>query len=330
MKSYQSRINRFRIRVSIIWAIFLVVSCWIFMSVAIAGEYPSKPIRLIYPFPAGSSGDIASRLLADEASKVLGVVIPVTNVAGGDGTIGGAEVAHAKPDGYTLGSLTPTAAIYQPFFSKLTYETSDFLPICQFTLLPILLVSNAERPFKTAAEFVEYAKKHEGELVAGHPGDRSGPHLSLMAFLDTFGIKMKIIPFKGIAPSLASCVGGHVDIVPASLAATIPYRDAGKLRILVLFAKERVKILPDVPVVGELGVKMFPQIWTGLFAPKGTPEEILQKLYKAFGQAAQSETFLEKMAKIKQPAEFLDHKDFAERIASDIEFIRDFSAKHKK
>jgi tripartite-type tricarboxylate transporter receptor subunit TctC len=331
MISYNKPLKYLRIGMGMGAAILGVVTLLVFLPIATAGEYPVKPIRLIYPWPAGSSGDIVTRLLAEEASKLLGGSIGVTNVTGGQGTIGTGQVAQAKPDGYTLGSLPIGPAVTQPIFSKeLSYKTSDLIPICQFTFLPMLLVANAERPFKTAAELIDYAKKHQGEIVYGHPGEGSVPYLSMVAFLDTFGIKMKAIPFKGLAPALAACVGGHVDVAPSSVAAVVTYRDAGKIRILALFDKNRLSALPDVPTVEEIGVKVYPQIWTGIFAPKGTPEGILQKLYAAFGKAAQSKPFLDGMAKAKQPVQFLDHKAFSEKIAKNVNFFSDFVAKQKK
>lgn len=331
MDSYGKPLKCFGMGTGVVLTIFFIVTYFLFLPIATAGEYPTKPIRLIYPWPAGSSGDIATRLLAEEANKLLGGSIGVTNVTGGQATIGTEQVAHAKPDGYTLGSLPIGPAVTQPIFSKeLPYKTSDLIPICQFTFLPMLLVANAERPFKTAHEFIDYAKKHQGEMVYGHPGEGSVPYLSVVAFLDTFGIKMKAMPFKGLAPALAACVGGHVDVAPSSVAAVVPYRDAGKIHLLGLFDKNRLSALPDVPTVEEIGVKVYPQVWTGIFAPRGTPEAILERLYTVFGKATQSQTFLDGMAKVKQPVQFLDHKAFSEKIAKDVNFFTDFVAKQKK
>ena len=256
---------------------------------ALAGDYPSKPIRMIYPFPAGSGGDIGTRIFADAASKALGQPVKVSNVTGGRATIGAAKVAQAKKDGYEIGSLPIGPAVTQPIFSaKLPYGTEDLQPICQFTYLPIVLVAGAHTPYKTTKALIAYAKKHPGEVKYAHPGLGTVPFFMLRSLETESAIEMKGVPFKGLRPGITAAVGGHVDIALAVLGPAMGLQKGGKLSILGLFAGERSKLAPDVPTVEEDGVATYPQLWTGIFAPKGIEPAALKRLEEAFAEAAKS------------------------------------------
>ncbi len=311
----------------------MVVSGMLMFSVsspALAGDYPSKPIRMIYPFPAGSGGDIATRIFADAASKALGQPVKVSNVTGGRATIGAAKVAQAKKDGYEIGSLPIGPAVTQPIFSaKLPYGTEDLEPICQFTYLPIVLVAGAHTPYKTTKDLIAYAKNHPGEVKFAHPGLGTVPFFMFKALETATGITIKGIPFKGLAPGVTAAVGGHVDIALAVLGPALGLQKGGKLHILGLFAGERSKMAPDVPTVEEDGVVTYPQIWTGIFAPKGVDPEVLKKLEKAFAEAAKSGEFIKAMGNAKTPVSYLDRKAFQQKIAADIKYFKEYKAKTK-
>ena len=311
-----------------------IVVCGVLMlSVAgpvLAGEYPSKPIRMIYPFPAGSGGDIATRIFADAASKALGQPVKVSNVTGGRATIGAAKVAQARKDGYELGSLPIGPAVTQPIFSaKLPYGTEDLEPICQFTYLPIVLIAGAHTPYKTTKELIAYAKKHPGEVKFAHPGLGTVPFFMLRALETQSGIKMKGVPFKGLRPGITATVGGHVDIALAVLGPAMGLQKGGKVNILGLFAGERTKTAPNVPTVEEDGVSTYPQLWTGIFAPKGIERAALKKLEKAFAEAAKSQEFANAMGKAKAPVSYLDKKAFQKKIEADIKYFKAYKAKAK-
>ncbi|MGD9033156.1 MAG: tripartite tricarboxylate transporter substrate binding protein [Desulfobacteraceae bacterium] len=294
------------------------------------GDYPSKPIRMIYPFPAGSGGDIATRIFADAASKALGQPVKVSNVTGGRATIGAAKVAQAKKDGYEIGSLPIGPAVTQPIFSaKLPYGTEDLEPICQFTYLPIVLVAGAHTPYKTTKELIAYAKKHPGEVKYAHPGLGTVPFLMLRALETQTGIQMKGVPFKGLRPGITAAVGGHVDIALAVLGAALGLQKAGKLNIMGVFAGERLDLAPNVPTVEEDGVATYPQLWTGIFAPKGLAPAVLKKLESAFAEAAKSPEFGKAMLKAKSPVLYLDRNAFQQKIAADIKYFKAYKAKAK-
>ncbi len=302
-----------------------------FVSGGLAGDYPKKPIRLIYPFPAGSGGDISTRILADSASKVFGKPVKVSNVTGGRATIGAAKVARAKKDGYELGSLPIGPAVTQPIFSaKLPYKTSDFAPICQFTYLPIVLVANAKAPYKTTKELIEYAKKHPDQVKYAHPGLGTVPYMMIKSLETSTGIKMKGVPFKGLRPGVTAAVGGHVDVALSVAAGAVGFQKAGKLNILGVFAGERMKLMPDVPTMDEDGVTDYPMLWTGIFAPKGTPEPVLKAIEEGFSKAVKEKQFVDAMTKAKMPILYLDSKAFQAKIDKDIKYFEAYKAQKKK
>lgn len=296
-----------------------------------AADYPKKPIQLIYPFPAGSGGDISTRILADSASKVFGKPVKVSNVTGGRATIGAAKVARAKKDGYELGSLPIGPAVTQPIFSaKLPYKTSDFAPICQFTYLPIVLVANANTPCKTTKELIEYAKKNPGQVKYAYPGLGTVPYMMIKSLETSAGIKMKGVPFKGLRPGVTAAVGGHVDVALSVAAGAVGFQKAGKLNILGVFAGERMKLMPKVPTMDEDGVKDYPMLWTGIFAPKGTPEPVLKAIEEGFSKAVKDKNFVDAMTKAKMPILYLDSSAFKSKIDKDIQYFEAYKAQAKK
>jgi tripartite-type tricarboxylate transporter receptor subunit TctC len=316
------------------WAkIFLVCGILLFgvATTSHAAGYPDKSILLVYPFAAGSGGDISTRALADVVSKILGQSVKVTNVAGGRGTIGAADVAHARKDGYKLGSLPTGPAVTQTVFTpNLTYTTNDFEPICQFTYFPIVIVAGPDKPYKTVKQLIEYAKNNPGKVVFAHPGQGSIPYMMMKALESEAGIKMKGIPFKGLAPGVAAAVGGHVDIALAIYAGAVSFKDAGKLNILGLFAEKRMEIAPEIPTVREDGIKIYPQNWCGIFAPKGLDPAILSTIKEAFAEAVNSPEFESAMEKIKLPIEYLDSEKFAQKISHDIKYFGTYKAETEK
>ena len=295
---------------------------------ALAEEYPTKPIRMVYPFPAGSGGDIATRIFAEAASKTLGQPVKVSNVTGGRATIGAAFVAQASKSGYELGSLPIGPAVTQPIFSaKLPYGTDDFEPICQFTYLPIVLVAGAHTPYKTTKAMVAYAKENPGKIKFAHPGLGTVPYFMLKALETATGISMKGIPFKGLAPGVTAVVGGHVDIALAVLGPAMGHQKGGKLNILGLFASKRSEMAPDVPTVEEDGVATYPQLWTGIFAPKGIDPGVMATLEKAFEEAAKSPDFVKAMRAAKAPVSYIGREAFQKKIAAAVKYFKEYKAK---
>ncbi len=299
----------------------------VFASQAPAADYPKKPIHLIYPFPAGSGGDIATRILADGLTKILKVPVKVSNVTGGRATIGAAKVAKAKPDGYEIGSLPIGPAVTQPVLAgNLPYKTEDLVPIGMFTYLPIVLVANADTPYKTTKELIGYAKKNPNKVKYAHPGVGSVPYMMMKALEASSGVEMKGVPFKGLRPGITAAVGGHVDVALAVASGAMGFQKAGKLNILGLFASNRMELLPDVPTMDEDGIKDYAMLWTGLFAPKGTDDAVLKKLGDALAKAVTEASFIKAMTKAKLPVAYMDQKQFAQKIAEDIKTFEAYKA----
>ena len=285
---------------------------------------------MIYPFPAGSGGDIATRIFADALSKELGVPVKVSNITGGRATIGAAEVVKSKPDGYTLGSLPIGPAVTQPIFSdKLSYKIDDLDPLCQFTYLPIVVVSGAHTPYKTMKDLIAFANANPGQVKFAHPGVGTVPFLMMKAVETSTGIRMKAIPFKGLKPGITAAAGGHVDVALGVLGGVIGLQKAGKLNVLGLFSAERMELAPNVPTVEEDGVKVYPQLWTGIFAAKGLDPAVRGKLEDALAKAVKSESFTAAMLKAKSPVLYQNSSEFKEKIAADIKYFNDYKAKSK-
>ena len=261
----------------------------------------------------------------------MGKPIKISNVTGGNGTIGAAKVAKAKKDGYEIGALPIGPAVTQPIFSNnLPYGTEDLLPICQFTYLPIVLVAHSKAPFKTTAELIEYARKNPGTVKYAHPGLGTVPFMMLKTLQTAAGIKMKGVPFKGLRPGLTATVGGHVDVALAVAAGAIGFQKAEKINILGVFSSKRMELLPEIPTMEEDGIKDYPMLWTGIFVPKGTDPAIVKTLEDSFAQAAGTEEFTRAMLKSKMPVLLLGQKEFADRIASDIEYFKAYKEKAAK
>lgn len=316
--------NRQKRKVTGVIVIITLVSAFFMLSSSgWAKDYPRKPIRIVYPFPAGSGGDMVTRIFADNLSKELGKPVKVSNVTGGKGTIGASNVAKGRNDGYEIGALPIGPAVSQVVFSgRLPYTTSDFEPVCQFTYLPVVLVASTKSNIKTTKELIAYAKENPGKLIYGHPGLGSVPYMMIQALQQSAGIELKGIPFKGLQPGVTAAVGGHVDIALSVAAAAEGFNKAGKLNILGVFAGERMEQMPEVPTLDEDGVKDYPMLWTGIFTPKGVAPDILKRLEGACTNVVKSEAFTKAMGKAKMPISYLNKKDFETKIDSDTEYFK--------
>ena len=259
---------------------------------ALADEkYPSRPITLVVPFPPGGSVDIMARQYSEPLSRVLGVPIVVENRAGAGGSVGAQYVARAKPDGYTLVVSSQSSHLANPLTQpKIGYDpVKDFENIAILGRQPNALVVHSSLPFKTFAEFVDYAKKNPGKLNYGSGGVGSMGQLNVEMFKAATGAFTTHIPYRGGTPLITAVLGNEVQFILDNLVIMLPHIQAGKVRALAVAADQRLPQLPDVPTLAEVG---YPQLnltsWTGLAAPAGTPEAVVQTLYKAVRQVATS------------------------------------------
>ena len=252
-----------------------------------AESYPQRPITLVVGYAAGGATDIAARLMAKSLADVLGQTVVVENKTGANSNIGAEVVARAKPDGYTLyvGSIANT--INRTLYGQLNYDfVKDFEPIAMLATIPNVLVVNPKIPARTVQEYIQYARKNPGKLTCASSGNGSSIHLSCELFKMQAGVDILHVPYRGSGPAVADLLGGQVDSMFDNLPSSLPHVQAGKLRAIGVTSVQRLSVLPEVPTLGESGLKDFDvQSWFGLMAPAGTPRPIVDRLNAAVNQA---------------------------------------------
>jgi tripartite-type tricarboxylate transporter receptor subunit TctC len=251
-------------------------------AVVAAQDYPTKPVRLIIPFPPGGSNDVVGRVFATKLAERLGKQVIVDNRGAGAGGIVGTEVAHgAPPDGYTILIISLAHAV-NPWLYKLPYDPiKGFMPIAMLGSGPVVLVVNPELPVKSVKELVDLAKQQPGKLQYASAGIGSFQHLSGELFKLTAGTNILHVPFKGGGPAMIDVIGGHTKVMFSSLVQTTPHIKSGKLRALGVGGLTRNPVLPDIPTIAEAGVPTYESVnWWGLVAPAGTPPAIVEKLHR--------------------------------------------------
>ena len=250
-------------------------------NVAFAQAYPTRPVKVIVAFAAGSATDILARVMAEHFSKSMGQPFVVENKPGAGGIPGTEQAKNAPPDGYTL-TMCPSGpfGINPAIYSKLPYDPlKDFEPIGNIGFTPQTLVVGAQQPYRNLAEFVAAAKAKPGEIAYGSLGVGSTSHLTMEAFASAAGIKLNHIPFKGSGEAQAQLIGGNVPAMSDTVPGVKNQVAAGKLRALGVAIPQRSPFLPDVPTIAEQGYPGFESIgWIGLAAPAKTPVAILDKL----------------------------------------------------
>ncbi|HVL37546.1 MAG TPA: tripartite tricarboxylate transporter substrate binding protein [Burkholderiales bacterium] len=294
--------------------------------------YPSKPITMIVPFPPGGVADIVGRPLAATMEKTLRQPIVVVNRTGAGGAVGMREVARAAPDGYTILMGLSSISIF-PVSDRImgqtpSYELKDFAPIALVTADPTVLVVRGDSPYKTLKDFVEAAKANPGKINYSSSGVYGTLHVAMEIFAHAAGIKLFHVPYGGGGPAVTALLGGQVDALASGPAAAIGQIRAGKMRALASWSTERLKLLPDIPTFKELGYDAEFYIWSGVFAPAGTPTAVVGRLREAVREAANSSEFRAAMEKVSTPVSYLDAPDFqkfwerdAKRLAAALEKI---------
>lgn len=281
-------------------------------SLATAADFPSRPVSLVVPFNAGGSTDLLGRAFSREMEEILGVPFPVKNIGGGAATIGTANVARARPDGYTLGYVAAAPLISQPHMRETPYTTADFTYICKTFDSPQVLVTKPDSPFDNLDDLVAYARQHPGELTYGSPGPGSLPHLAMETFLAETGIDIRHVPMNGDAAGAAAIMGGHIDLMMA----VIPIALQNDLRTIAVMSDERSDQLPDTKTSVEQGYETTFSWWGGLVAPKNIPEEAADKLGKACAKATSQERYLKVLSRLGATAGYLDGADFADEVST--------------
>ena len=249
--------------------------------VAAQGTYPTKPVRLVVPFPAGGTTDILARAVAQKLSETWGQQVIVDNRPGAGGNIGSELVAKSPPDGYTLLMGTVgTHAINPSLYAKMPYDhVKDFVPVILVAGVPNVLVVNPSLPVNSVQELIAYAKANPNKLNFASSGNGTSIHLSGELFKTMTGVQMTHVPYKGSAPALTDLIGGQVQLMFDNLPSSLQFIKAGKLRALAVTSLARSSTLPELPTLAESGLPGFEaSSWFGVLAPAGTPNDIVKKL----------------------------------------------------
>ncbi|MGJ7574379.1 Bug family tripartite tricarboxylate transporter substrate binding protein [Variovorax sp. RB2P76] len=251
--------------------------------------WPDKPIRMVVPYAAGGGADNTARIVAQQMSTALGQHIVIDNRPGAGGVIGADNVAKAAGDGYTV-LYDASAFSVNPSLRQLPFDASkDFIPVSLVATAPQILVVPPTAPYRTVAEFIDFARRNPGKLSFASAGGGTGSHLAGEALNEQAKINLMHVPYKGGAPALTDVMGEQVSAYFGNVASTLGYVKGGKLRALGVSSARRVPGLPDTPTLAESGLPGYDVVeWNGVFLPKGTPPEIVQKLGKAV-QAAVSD-----------------------------------------
>ncbi|HWP10474.1 MAG TPA: tripartite tricarboxylate transporter substrate binding protein [Ramlibacter sp.] len=290
-------------------------------ALAQAQPFPSRPIKLICPWPAGGSTDAVMRSIAESAARAMGGQMIVENKAGASGMLGPNELVSAKPDGYTLSQLTIGVARL-PHMQKMQFDPlKDFTYIACLTGYTFGLVVRTDSPIKSVKDLVDYAKANPGKFTFGSPGNGTTPHLAVEEFAFKAGIKLQHVPFKGVAEGMQSLLGGHV-MSHSDSTGWASHVDAGTMRLLATYGAKRTKRWPNVPTLHELGYETLADSPFGIGGPKGMDPAVTRKLHDGFKKAIEDPAVLATFEKYDQSVIYMNSEDYAQ-------FIRDQYQKEK-
>lgn len=292
----------------------VVAAAALFCAEAHAQEFPSKPVNLIVPWPAGGSTDVAMRAIAEVAAKHLGQPITIENKAGGSGTVGPATMAvSAKPDGYTIAQM-PITVFRMPLMQQTTWDAEkDFTYIIHLTGYTFGVTTSAEGPFKTWKDVVDYAKANPGKVTYAAPGAGTSLHIGMEQIAAKEGIKLTMVPFKGGAETNTAVLGQHT-MLQADSTGWKPLVDAGKLRLLMVWTGKRSPNYPSAPTLQELG---FPFVFDspfGIAGPKGMDPKIVAKLHDAFKKAIDDPAVQATLAKYDMVVNYKNSADYVKAV----------------
>ena len=279
-----------------------LVTAALFLPVAVAQpSYPSRPLRLVVPFPPGGPTDIVARPVAQKLSEQLGQQVLVDNRGGAGGNIGAESVAHAAPDGYTLLMGTVgTQAINPALYSKLAYEpTRDLAPVALVAAAPVVLVVHPSVGAKSVKELLELARSKPGRLTFGSAGSGTPGHLTGEMFNGVTAAALTHVPYKGSAPAVTDLIGGQINLMFDPVQSVLPHIRAGRIRALAVSSSRRSGALPDVPTFGEAGVPgLETTAWWGILVPRNTPREVIARLSAEAQRAVQAADVRERLSAV--------------------------------
>ena len=268
------------------------------LPLAYAQSYPVKSITVVVPFPAGGPSDVVARIVTEHMARTLGQQMVIENVGGAGGTLGSARVAAAQPDGYTLLAGSMGSHVAAPVLTpNVKYDSErDFEPIGLTAHAPAVIVARKDFPAKNVSEFVAYLKQNGDKVKQAHGGIGASSHMACLLFNQALGIRPTSVAYRGTAPAMNDLVGGHVDFLCEQSVSVAEQIAAGTVKAYVVSANQRLAVLPDIPSAKEGGINYQMSIWAGIFAPKGTPKEIIAKLAAALDKALDDPSVRKRLA----------------------------------
>lgn len=265
-----------------------------------SAAYPFKPIRLIVGYPAGGASDVAARIVGQKIAQQMGQAVVVENRPGSAGNIGADAVAKSPPDGYTLLLGTISLSVNPSLYPKLSYDpVRDFIAVSMISSTPFLLVVNPNAPYSTVRQLLDAARRSPGTINYATAGNGSGSHLFTELLSDSANVKLTHVPYRGAAPAMTDVLGNQVPLTFDNIITTLPLIKSGKLKPLAVSTRQRSKVAPDIPTLDESGVPGFDATaWFGLFAPAGTPHDIVLRLSREVAQAVKDPSVSEKLLQL--------------------------------
>jgi tripartite-type tricarboxylate transporter receptor subunit TctC len=281
-------------------ALSIAAASLVSASTALAQGYPSRPITLVVPFAAGGPTDVVARALSVPMGKALGQTVLVENKVGAGGTLAAGAVARAANDGYTFLIHHNGMATAPALYRKLAYNPlTDFDYVSQVVDVPMTLVARKDLPAKTFPELVTYLKAQGDKVNLAHAGLGAVSHLCGMVFRQAIGVDLTTVPYSGTGPAMQALLGGQVDLLCDQTTQTVPQIKAGSVRFYGVTTAHRIKALPEAPTLAEQGLKGFEvMVWHGVYAPKGTPKEAIDKFNAALRVALKDPNFSARMAEL--------------------------------
>jgi tripartite-type tricarboxylate transporter receptor subunit TctC len=291
------------------------------LATAASAQYPDHSITMVVPFPPGGVADTVARPVADAMSRELSQPVVIENKPGAGGGIGMAQVAKAKPDGYTimmsLASLTVLPEADKILGREPMYQVNQLKPIARFTADPTVFAVRADAPWKTLADFIADAKKNPGKFTYGSSGNYGTMHVPMEMFAGATGVKLVHVPYTGAGPAIVGLLGGQVDALATGPASIVQHVKGGKVRVLAHWGDVRLVALPDVPSLKELGTNVEYAQWSGLFVPAATPDTVVAKLRDAARVAANDPKVKEVLLTAGSPVQYLDMPEFQKYVDTD-------------
>jgi tripartite-type tricarboxylate transporter receptor subunit TctC len=297
---------------------------WLILGVAQSTsgqDFPSKPLRLIVPFPAGGGSDIVGRILAQKLGELSGRQVVVDNRAGAGGSIGTEAAVKSAPDGYTILLASTSEIAVNPSIYKLTYDPAkDLIPVALVASTPMVIVTATSLPVKNVTDLVKYARAKPGDVNVGSAGNGSFTHLAAEYFRSMNGLSWTHVPYKGAPPALTDLAGGRIQVMFSTLPAAMGMIKSNMIKPIAVSAQSRDGNLPEVPTVSESGIEGYDvQYWYGIFVPAGTSRDIVAKLVDTIAQTLKAPDVIDRLAKQGASPGALTQAQFADYVNAEVD-----------